>query len=205
MPSYQTKIKGEPGWCEPEQHESYQDAAKLELDVLLSALDDDEDVSAQITVVVRDVATGTEVDVVFAAQEDGHYDVVETSPHHAHHVVDIARPGSEPPQSDVAALIESLPGKVVVVVLDGTEIRGRVTEAHRHGFGLAGMPGRFFAWGCNWKESTEPNIEKRLCEAMRVALASWPTEGGRDRWVRENVLPAIADAGLVVRERSVVE
>jgi hypothetical protein len=78
MPSYQTKIKGEFAWSDPEEHADSQAAAQLELDVFLSALDDDEP-AERITVVVRDVATDTEADVVFEAQDDGHYDVVAAS------------------------------------------------------------------------------------------------------------------------------
>lgn len=45
--------------------------------------------------------------------------------------------------------------------------------------------------------TAERDVEK-LSEALRVALQGWPDEGRRDRWVRERVLPALAEAGLAV-------
>jgi hypothetical protein len=78
MPTYQTKIKGEKDWSEPESHPSYQAAAELELDVFFSAFDDD-DADAnrdRYCVIVRDATTGAEIDVFFRRQDDGSYGVV---------------------------------------------------------------------------------------------------------------------------------
>ena len=50
--------------------------------------------------------------------------------------------------------------------------------------------------------TTERDFEK-LSEAMRVALQGWPDEGHRDRWIRERVLPALAEAGLAVVESGI--
>jgi len=78
MPTYQTKIKGEKEWSEPESHPSYQAAAELELDAFFSAFDDDDaDANRErYCVMVRDPKTGAEIEVFFGRQDDGSYGVV---------------------------------------------------------------------------------------------------------------------------------
>jgi hypothetical protein len=53
---------------------------------------------------------------------------------------------------------------------------------------------------------TDPqNTDERLSKALRAAMRGWPDVGQGDRWVREHVLPALAEAGLVVLDLNSAE